>query len=1222
SVMVSLAELWRSYGVEPAAVVGHSQGEIAAACVAGALSLGDAAAVVALRSRALRALAGTGGMVSLGRTPDDARVLVDRWAPGLSIAAVNGARSVVVSGEDQALEELLAHCAEHDIQARRIAVDYASHSAQIETLRDELLAAVAGISPQRARIPLYSTVTGTVLSGEQLDADYWYRNLRHTVLLHETVERLDADGFGFLVECSPHPVLATGLRETLEARGSTAAVLGTLRRDQGGLDRFLASAAEACVRGLDPHWAAALPEDHAVPAGLPTYPFQRDRYWLDPGRTMTADVTSAGLASTRHPVLSAAVRLAESGTTVFTGRLSPAAHPWLADHTIAGIAVLPGTAVVELALWAGDLLGCDQVDELILRTPLVIPATDAVLLQLTVAEPDEVGVRELRLHACVENAAEDGTWILHATGSLSGPGAPRTGDLSAWPPAGATEVDVQDLYERMAEAGVEFGPAFQGVRAAWRRAGEVCAEVELPSAQQDDADRYAVHPALLDSALHAIGLCDFLGDAVTALRPFSYTGIRVYAAGATTLRVRLSDAGDGRVRLVVADGTGAPVAEVDSLVLRPVSTEQVRAGAATHHGSLFRVDWRPVEATAAPEPGYWVTVGEPRPEWHRMVTAADGGETARYADIEALAEAIDAGSPVPDVVFAAGTCAGAPAGLAERARAAVDRVLALARTWSADERFAAARLVVVTSGAVAVEPDDRVPDPAGGAVWGLVRSAQSEHPGRFALLDVAGDAVSPRLLRLAVGSGEPQLAVRSGRVLVPRLARVPSTSGTTDPAPVFDRMGTVLVTGATGGLGALLARHLVSEHGARNLLLVSRSGAEAAGATRLQAELLELGTDVTLAACDLADRVAVSELLEQVPASRSLTAVIHLAGVFDDGLLSSLTPGQVAAVLRPKVDAAVILHELTAGMGLSAFVLFSSVAGTFGGAGQGNYAAANAFLDALAQHRRAQGMPGRSLAWGLWAERAGMAGQVEAAALARGTRRGVAPMSAEEGLALFDAACRAEDAVLVPMRLDHEALRARAASGDVPPLLRGLVRRPRLRATAAEATFAQRLARASDAERRQVLLDVIREHAGGVLGYESLGELDGDKPFREMGFDSLTAVELRNQLSAVTGLRLPVTLVFDHPSPEMLADRLYDGLFGGPGAGEPADEDDRRIREALATLPIARLRAVGLLDTLLDMTGDGTGTPPPAPPENRDRIEAMDAASLVRLALADTKGTL
>ncbi|WP_452312077.1 SDR family NAD(P)-dependent oxidoreductase, partial [Micromonospora eburnea] len=1217
SVMVSLAELWRSCGIEPAAVVGQSQGEIAAACVAGALSLTDAAKVVALRSRVVRALSGTGGMVSVRLTPDDARTLVDRCAPGLSIAAVNGARSVGIAGDNQALEELLAYCTEHDIHARRIAGDYASHSARVEAVRDDLLAAVAGISPRRARIPLYSTVTGTVLSGEQLDADYWYQNMRHTVRLHDAVERLDADGFGFFIETSAHPVLTTVLQETIEARGSTAAVLGTLRRDQGGLDRFLTSAAEAWVRGLDPDWAGVLPVRHTMPAGLPTYPFQRDRYWLDPGKAMAADVTSAGLSSPRHPILGAGMRLAESGTTVFTGRLSLATHPWLADHQIDGTVVLPGTAMVELAVCAGGLAGCDQVDELTLQAPLVIPAAGAVVLQLTVTAPNEAGDRELRLHARVENAVEDEPWVLHATGSLTRSGSRPTGDLSAWPPAGATEVDVNDLYERMAERGAGFGPAFQGVSAVWRLAGEMCAEVELPSAQRDDADRYAVHPALLDSALHPIGLCEFLGEEVTTLRPFSYNGIRVYTAGATTLRVRLSDAGEGRIRVLVADGTGAPVAEVESLVLRPVSAERVGAGA-TYHDSLFWMDWRPVEATTAPTSGRWVTVGDPRPEWHLMVTT-DSGATAGYADLDALTESIDAGSPVPEAVFVAGTPSGASAGLAEGTRDAVNRMLALARTWSADERFSNARLVVVTRGALAVEPDDAVPDLAGGAVWGLLRSAQNEHPGRFTLLDVDEDTVPPYVLRHAVGSGEPQLAVRSGRVLAARLARVPlpSSNDGGDPAPVFDRMGTVLVTGATGGLGALLSRHLVIRHGVRNLLLVNRSGAEAPGATRLRTELLDLGANVDLEACDLGDRAAVSGLLERIPANRPLTAVIHLAGVFDDGLLSSLTPEQVATVLRPKVDGAVNLHELTAGMELSAFVLYSSIAGTFGGAGQGNYAAANAFLDALAQYRHAQGLPGRSLAWGLWAERAGMAGRFDAAVVDRNIRRGVAALSAEEGLALFDDACHADNAVLVPMRLDNEALRARATAGDVPPVLRGLVRAPRRRAKAAEAGLGQRLAHASEAERRQALVDVVREHAADVLGYASFDELDVDRPFREMGFDSLTAVELRNRLSAVTGLRLPVTLVFDHPRPEALADRLYEQLF----EARPADDtDDARIRDALATVPIARLREAGLLGRLLDMADAGGGAAPSEATEPRERIEDMDTASLVRLAMADAEG--
>ncbi|MGK5521198.1 type I polyketide synthase, partial [Micromonospora sp. URMC 107] len=487
-------------------------------------------------------------------------------------------------------------------------------------------------------------------------------------------------------------------------------------------------------------------------------------------------------------------------------------------------------------------------------------------------------------------------------------------------------------------------------------------------------------------------------------------------------------------------------------------------------------------------------------------------------------------------------------------RAATGQVLALAQQWLADERFAASRLAVLTSGAVATHPDADVTDLAGAAAWGLVRSAQSEHGDRFVLVDV--DAETGTGLSAAFGSDEPQLAVRGADVLVPRLAR----AGVTDSAvPVFE--GTVLVTGATGALGRLVARHLVTRHGVRELVLVSRSGPAAEGAADLRDELVALGAGVTLAACDVADPDALAALL----AAHPVRGVVHTAGVVDDAVISSLTPERVDRVLRPKVDAATNLHELT--RDLTAFVLFSSASGVLGGPGQGNYAAGNAYLDALAQHRRANGLPAVSLAWGRW-EQAGMAEQLTEADLRRMSRSGIDALPVEEALALFDAALHAQGMV-APIKLDHRALRERAVAGMVPPVLRGLVRVPARRAADTDAGAAdalrQRLAGRDAEEAGAILLDLVRTQVAGVLAYPDPAAVAADRPFSELGFDSLTAVELRNRVSAATGLRLPATLVFDHPTSNALTAFLQAELSGESGG-------DNAVLAAFAELD--RLEAV------------------------------------------------
>ncbi|MGW1507168.1 type I polyketide synthase [Streptomyces mirabilis] len=1134
AVMVSLAALWRSYGVEPAAVVGHSQGEIAAACVAGALDLADAAKVVALRSKAILALSGHGGMVSVALSEDEAAERLRRWDGRLSVAVVNGSDAVVVAGELGALDELVAECEATEVRVKRLPVDYASHSAQVERIENELAAVLTGLSPRPASIPFYSTVTAGVLDTSGLDGGYWYRNLRQQVRFAETVGVLAEQGHSVFVEVSSHPALTAAV----EDMGEHAVAVGSLRRGDGGLERFLTSLAEAYVRGVSLDWQAVFPDARQV--DVPTSVFRRRRYWIDAAPAgRSADVEAAGLDAADHPLLGAVVELPDSGGLVLTGQLSRQVQPWLTDHGLGGTVLLPGAALVELAIRAGDEVGCDQVMELTCEVPLVLPPHGGVAVRVTVGAQDAAGHRELAVHARPTDGS--GGWTRHASGVLAS-GPAEEFDLTAWPPPGAVAVDWDGGYERWTELGYHYGPSFQGLRSWWRRGTEIFAEVALPQEIAADAGRFGLHPALLDATLHAA-----VGDGTDCRLPFFWQGVSLRATGASTLRVWITPDGADTVSLRLADGTGAPVASVESLVLRPMPAGELTAGPLD---ALFRVDW--VEAHV-PE-----TAGEPRP-W--VVVGADelgvGGPS--HADLPALAGS----GPVPDVVFAALT--GEPT--AEGAHAVAGRALRLIQEWLADERFAASRLVLLTRNAVVVEPAGTdAPGMAGAGVWGMVRSAQREHPDRFVVVDLDGHEASAAALPAALTTGEPQLAVRKGRPLAPRLTRATGGPGA---RPGLES-GTVLITGATGTLGGLFARHLVTRYGATHLVLASRRGPDAPGTAELAAELTGLGATVTVAACDIADRDALAALLAAIPAERPLNGVVHAAGLLDDSVLEAMRPEQLERVLRPKVDAALNLHELTLGHDLSMFVLFSSVAGVLGLPGQANYAAANAFLDTLAGHRVAQGLPAVSLAWGLWAEASGMTGHLADADLSRMRRVGLAALSSVEGPALFDAAVSSGTALLVPARIDQSAVRAH---GIVPPLLRGVVRERVRRAEAAAVggpggtvPLGDSLARMSGAEREEALLGLVREHTATVLAHGTPGMVEPGRTFKDLGFDSLTAVELRNRLGAATGLRLRATLVFDHPTPTALAGHL--GAALGPaetaeptGPGEPASKPAGPARE-------------------------------------------------------------
>ncbi|WP_258038749.1 type I polyketide synthase, partial [Streptomyces sp. SM12] len=1025
AVMVSLAEVLRAHGVEPAAVVGHSQGEIAAACVAGALTLDDAAKVVALRARALRSLAGHGGMASVSLPADRLRERAVPWGGRIALAAVNGPESAVVSGDPEALAELLAALDADGVRTRAIPVDYASHGPQVETIRAELSRSLADIAPRPAAVPFYSTVTGGLLPTERLDAAYWYENLRHTVEFERATRALLADGHRVHVEVSPHPVLTAALQDTAAAAGTDALALGTLRRDDGGQRRVLTALAELHTRGVDVDWAAALTEHRPRRVDLPTYAFQRQRYWLEDTGTPAGDAASLGLDPSGHPLLGAVIALADSGGLLFTGRLSPRTHPWLADHTVHGDTLLPGTAFLELAVLAGDRTGCSYVREITLEAPLTLPPDGGVVLRLSVGVPAADGTRTLALHARPDDPDTDEEWTRHATGVLT-PAAPAPVPVaapSAWPPPGAVPVDLDGMYARYAEGGFAYGPAFQGLTAVWRLGDDLYAEAALPPALHQDARRFALHPALLDAALHATGVT---ADAESegGRMPFVWSGVTLHASGAAALRVRVTRTAPDTLALDVADATGSPVASVDSLVLRPAAP--AAAAARTHHDSLFRVEWAPVNCPPSPGGGDWAVIG---PEDTGPPTSA------AYADTAAFAAALDGGTAAPALVMMPQlACPDGEMGDEEEVHAAVHRALETLQTWLADPRLADTRLAFVTRGAVGDAPAD----PARAAVWGLVRSAQSEHPGRFLLLDLDPDRDVPaETVVSALTSREEQLAVRGETVLTPRLAKVAAT----DPVPLaLDPDGTVLVTGGTGLLGSRVARHLVARHGVRHLLLAGRRGPDAPGAADITAELTALGADVTVAACDVADRNALAALLDGIPANHPLTAVVHAAGALDDGVITSLTPDRVDTVLRPKADAARHLHELTRDKELRAFVLFSSAAGTLGGPGQGNYAAANAYLDALAQRRHALGLPARSLAWTLWEQRSALTGHLDDADLRRLARSGMPPLTTDEGLALLDAALTVDAAALLPLRLDLRALRARAAEGEpVPPLLRSLV---------------------------------------------------------------------------------------------------------------------------------------------------------------------------------------
>ncbi|MET9611091.1 type I polyketide synthase, partial [Streptomyces sp. NPDC006512] len=1230
AVEVALFRLLSSWGVRVDFLIGHSVGEIVAAHVAGVLSLGDAVRLVAARGRLMQALRADGGMAAVEGTEAEVRAVLagDGFGGRLEVAAVNSGSSVVVSGDVDAVGEFVGGWKARGRRVKRLTVSHAFHSPHMDGMLEEFRAVAEGLEFRAPRVALVSNVTGTVAGpGEVCSAEYWVRHVRQPVRFMDGVRSLEAEGVTVFLELGPDGVLSALGPDCLTAddEGETAPLfVSALRGGDAPEPRALLSAvAQAHTHGVEVDWSTLLGTGPTA-LDLPTYAFQRERFWLDaPSRP--GDAAGLGLVAAGHPLLGAVVSLPQGRGVVWTGRLSLTEQPWLADHTMFGQVVLPGSVLVELALQAGDHVRSPHLEELTYHQPLVLPAeagttAAAVSIQVLVSEADAAGRSTVEVFARPDAATDDAEWTLHASGALTRSGAGTNPEDAAgavrpdsWPPAGASPLPLDDLYERMAQAGTGLGPAFHGIRAAWRRGEETFAEVALPEPVSDGAAAYGIHPALLD-AVSRVASLDVEATAAGAPMPSAWSGVELFGVGGTDVRVSVVPSA-GEVSVRVVDASGAPVVSVGRLVTRPVGRDELNSPKGVLRDALFTLDWTPAVVPAS---------AEPAPAW---------GEW----------DAVDGSGGVPRIVVWAHSGAAS-----DDATSATARALHTVTGFLADERFVDSRLVVLTRGAVGVGAgsDAGVADLSAAPVWGLVRSAQLEHPDRLVLADVEPGltgAAEEAALRLALGTAESQVAVRGGRAFTPRLVR---TAVSTDDTPTasFATRGTVLVTGGTGGLGALVALHLASAaHGVRDLLLVSRRGAAADGVAELVAQLSESGARVRVEACDVGDRESLAHLLASIPDDRPLTGVVHCAGVVDDGVIESLDAQRLAGVFRPKVDAALHLHELTAGLGLSAFVLFSSVAGVFGAPGRASYSAANAFLDALAHERRAQGLSAVSAAWGLWEEDRGMGGQVTGADLARIRREGAVAMSAEEGLALFDAVVAHDRALCVPARLDLAVL---AAAGTPPlPVLRRLVRpaRPRLDAAArqeeapvnAAEKLAGSLAGLSDSEQVRILLRLVRGHVATVLGHADPEAVSPDRGFLESGFSSVAVVELRNRLSQATGLRFSAVTLFDHPNPRAVARHLQSRLDiaadpAAPGGAGGAPE----FQAALASLPLSRLKEAGVLDALLRLTGfdsalgegaasaqaagqaeqdtSGAADPHAVTPES---IDAMDLESLVHMAI-------
>ncbi|MFZ1177828.1 MAG: type I polyketide synthase, partial [Mycobacterium sp.] len=1494
AVEVALFRLLESWGMRPDFVMGHSVGELSAAHVADVLSLENAAVLVAARGRFMQGLPPGGAMIAVQATEEEVRPLLDGE---VDIAAVNGPTSVVISGAEDAVIAVADRLRADGRRVHQLAVSHAFHSPLMDPMIDEFGTVAAGLTIGQPAIPIISNLTGQLAGDDFASMAYWKRHVRQAVRFADSVRFAQANGATRFLEVGPSSGLTASIEEVLADAPAANPIItiSALRKDRPEPLTLTNAVAQAFVAGANVDWRALLGPAKFVE--LPTYAFERRRFWLS-GQAAAVDAAGLGLAASEHALLGAVVELPSSGGVVLTGRLSLESQPWLTDHAVGGVVIFPGAGFVELAIRASDEVGCSVVDELTLAAPLILPESASVAVQVVVGAADDTGSRGVS----VFSRADAGTgWLLHAEGSVSPAGVQPGTDLSVWPPAGATPVEVAGIYERLAARGYGYGPAFQGLTAMWRRGDDLFAEVALPETAGLTPAGFGVHPVVLDAALHAIIVAaDSTGELDRTngvLVPFAWQGVSLHAAGASAVRARISPVGPSSVSVELADGLGLPVLSVTSMVARPVTEQQLKAALSGAGGDrLFEVVWSPAAE----------------------VSAAVDGVTAPYQVYES--------KPVTGDTLAG-------------VYAATHHALTAIQSWLAEHDSGV--LVVATRGAAAL-PGEDIADLAGAAVWGLVRSAQTEHPGRIVLVDT-DVPIAEEQAAAVLAVGEPQVLLRGGAIHIARVhgsrtvngVLVPPADGpwrlamssagtfenltlepisdadaplgpgqvriatsamaanfrdvmialglypdedaamgveasgtvietgpgasrfavgdrvtglfpegtgtiaTTDerlmikipagwsdadaatapvvfatayyalsvlaevqpgqrllvhaatggvgmaavqlarhwgvevfataskgkwdtlramgfdddhiadsrslefeekfravtggmdvvldslagefvdaslrlvvPGGVFLEMGktdirepgavaeqhpgvryrafdlfeagadhiqrmltelaelfdagvlrplpvttfdvrrapaalrylsqarhvgkvvmtmpdawaagTVLITGGTGMAGAALACHVVAHHRVRNLVLVSRRGPEAAGAAELSAELTAAGAHVQVVACDAADREALAKVIADIPVQHPLSAVLHAAGALDDAVVTSLTPERVDAVLRAKVDAAWNLHELTRDLNLSAFVLFSSIAGLAGASGQANYAAANSFLDALAVHRQAQGLPAISLGWGLWDQASDMTGKLATADLARFARDGIVAMSSDEALRLLDTAMIVDEPFMLPAHIDLVALRAKFDAGTLPPMFVDLINAPARRqvddslaAAKSKSALLQRLDGLPEDEQRELLLDLVRSHIATVLGSTSPEAIDPDRAFQELGFDSLTAVEMRNRLKAATGLALSPTLIFDYPNSAALAGYFHKELVGTEQQDtQQAAPGEAELQRVVASIPVKRLRQAGVLDLLLSLAieTDGNGQAAPAQSTEKDLAD-MDLDDLVNAAL-------
>ena len=1212
AIEVALAALWRSWGIEPDMVVGHSMGEVAAAYVAGALSLEDAAWIICSRSKLLLRTSGKGAMAAVELSLAQARAIVSDYEERVSVAVSNSANSTVLSGDPNALVEILATLERNGVFGRLVKVDIASHSPQMDPLHDDLLSLMKRVQPRQATVPMYSTVNGAIVDGSELKAQYWVNNLRKPVLFLTAIQTLLEDDFDIFMEMSPHPILVGAVRQTIEQGEKPSLALASMRRDEEGHAAMLATLGTLYTHGCELNWSTLyIAGGHHIP--LPTYPWQRQRYWnsnIDrpQSRTISPFLTrrSDGMV---HPILGRSTQSALHPNTYFwTTDIDAEIFPYLSEHRVHGMPVLPCAAYIELSLAAATQIFGPQrfsIEDLELKKALFFPKGTTQTLQVILTTEADEGKMTLRFFST--QASQDkqaALWTQHASMTVRREEEPLTREeiihpvpeqvQSEWTLAMEAAVYYQSLRAR----GIQHGPLFQGVTHVWRRPGEVMSHITIPEGVADDMSGYQIHPALMDSFLQ--GITPFLPteNEEDTYVPVAVKRVKFYQRPVpggklwTHAIVRPEANGDQSTlegNVILLDEQGQVLLEVLGFRLQSLDGNTQDFMRQRLNQLLYIIDWEQQVRSEQREKGTlrknWLVfsdhngLGQGLAERLRASSASCVIVTPgrSYKQVEEQHYELSPAAPEEfyrllhelysknaeqaiGIVYLWGMLA-TPVNESTRQPLHANQdlvgigVLHLIQAMTATKKETSPRLWLVTSGIHAIEEQDRTTALSQALLWGLGRVIVYEHQNLHCTLIDLDTTPSEKCLgalfrEICSDEDADEVALRSDRRYVARLARYALPHGQEQAEALFCSDGTYLITGGLGGVGLRTAQWMV-EQGARHLVLMGRRGVTGEAEATLQA-MRETGAAVCVMKVDVAREEQLANALVAIRREMPpLRGVFHCAVVLDDSILLQLNRERFLGVMPPKVDGAWNLHRLTLDDPLDYFVLFSSAASLIGSPGQGNYAAASAFMDMLAYYRRQQGYPALCINWGRWGE-VGQAMKEN-----RGERldlRGFASMKPKEGLAILGSLLHQS-----PPQVGVMSFNLPKWSQFYPNLTRSslfthLIEEPRAQeenGARGPRLTSEMLAKMSGELRQQTLAQYLSDQIARVLGHTSL-KLDAHQQLNRLGIDSLMSVELKNRIGSDLNVVIPVTTFLQGVTFEQLITQIVEQIRKHTPFREPA----------------------------------------------------------------------